>query len=84
MSLSAGIFGSRYMCDFGDSVLDEFVHKVVLCFDVSTSAVELGLSGNCDRGSVVGIQFGNRRFFAIVDSNIACDVWEPEGLLRAM
>ena len=72
------------MCDFGDSVLNEFAHEVVLCFDVSTSAVELGLSGNCDRGGVVGIEFSNRRFLAIVDSNIACDVSEPEGLLRAM
>ena len=72
------------MCDFGDSVLDEFAHEVVLCFDVLTSAVELGLSGNCNCSGVVGIQFGNRQFLAIVDSDIACDVSEPEGLLCAM
>ena len=72
------------MCDIEGSVLDEFAHEVVLCFDVSTSAVELGLPGNGDRGSVVGIQFGSRRFFAIVDCEVACDVLEPEGLLHAM
>ena len=68
----------------GDSVLNEFAQKVVLCFDVLTSAVELGLSGNGHCGGVVGIQFSNRQFLAIVDSDIACDISEPEGLLHAM